>query len=118
MGKADLFAGRLRELRTAAGLSLKDLAERAGITPDAIVKLESGNRKPGWETVIDLADALGVECTAFLQEPATGQPADGAFGRPRGRPRKKQPEQVAPATQTTGKGMSTTAEKKGRRKAT
>src|SRR5260370_37706096 len=88
MSKADLFAGRLKELRTAAGLSLKEMAERAGVTPDAIVKLESGNRKPGWETVIALADALGVECTAFLQEAAPA-PAVGP-----GRPRKALPEEA------------------------
>jgi transcriptional regulator with XRE-family HTH domain len=84
MGKADLFAGRLKELRAAADLSLKELAERAGITPDAVVKLESGNRKPAWETVVALADALGVECTAFLREGNRGQVPK----RPRGRPRK------------------------------
>src|SRR5262245_2173714 len=98
MGKADLFAGRVKELRAAAGLSLKELADRAGITPDAIVKLESGNRKPGWETVIALSDALGVECTAFLQEPvpvATAGlsrprkvPPEDAEQRLRGRPRR------------------------------
>jgi len=93
MGKADLFAGRLKELRTAAGLSLKELAERAKITPDAIVKLESGNRKPGWETVIALSDALGVECTAFLQELAPaptagpGRPRKSAAARDRTDPR-------------------------------
>ena len=119
MGKADLFAGRLKELRAVAGLSLKELAERAKITPDAIVKLESGNRKPGWETVIALSDALGVECTAFLQEPVPAgtagpnRPRKATTGsvdqqqpkRPRGRPRKA----PAAAQETPEKGKATSA---------
>ena len=96
MSKADQFAGRLKELRAAAGLSLKELAERAGITPDAIVKLESGNRKPTWETAIALADALGVSCEAFRKEPTT-QAATG-----RGRPRKAAVPEGKPSGRRTG----------------
>jgi transcriptional regulator with XRE-family HTH domain len=98
------FGDRLRELRTAAGLSLRGLAERAGVTPDAIVKLESGNRSPSWDTALALAGALGVSCEAFTQpaagpapEPKRGRPpkappeppAEPEPKRPRGRPRKE-----------------------------
>jgi transcriptional regulator with XRE-family HTH domain len=46
--------------------------------------LEQGRRKPSWETVLALAKALGVDCTAFTIEPA----AEAAAPRSRGRPRK------------------------------
>jgi len=79
---ADRFAGRLRQLREQAGLSQKALAEKAGLVTSAIGHLEQGLRKPTWETVLVLCQALGVECTAFTQEPET------ASKRGKGRPRK------------------------------
>jgi transcriptional regulator with XRE-family HTH domain len=75
------FAGRLRELREAAGLTQGELAERAGLTRVGVAQLEVGRRKPAWETVLALCDALGVECGAFTQAPAD-RPAPGP-GRPR-----------------------------------
>ncbi len=82
------FSGRLRELREAAGLSRKSLAERAGLQSEAGIRdVEQGRRQPGWEMVVALCQALGVGCNAFLEEPAARAPARG------GRPRKT----VAPA---------------------
>jgi transcriptional regulator with XRE-family HTH domain len=97
--KAEWFAGRLRELREAKGLIQKELAERAGMTPDGIVKLESGARRPTWETVLALCQALNAEVGEFAKEPTNqheprrGRPPKGtseepAPKRPRGRPRK------------------------------
>lgn len=55
------FAGRLRSLRTAAGLSLRELAARAGIGHATIGHLETGqNATPSFATACALADALGV----------------------------------------------------------
>jgi transcriptional regulator with XRE-family HTH domain len=79
---SEMFAGRLRELRTQAGLSQTELAEKAGLTKDGIAQLEQGRRSPSWDTVLALCAALGVECMAFTQEPET----EGK--RRRGRPRK------------------------------
>jgi transcriptional regulator with XRE-family HTH domain len=80
---SEMFAGRLRELRTEAGLSQTELAEKAGLTKDGIAQLEQGRRSPSWDTVLALCAALGVECTAFNQPPA----AESKQGR--GRPRKR-----------------------------
>ncbi len=100
------FGGRLRELREAAGLTQVQLAERVGLYSQGVVKLERGEREPAWATVIVLAEALGVDCRAFLQAPASiserkiGRPAkapvtarassdgDGQPPKKRGRPRK------------------------------
>jgi transcriptional regulator with XRE-family HTH domain len=88
---AEWFAGRLRELREAAGWTQSELAERAGLTRDGVAHLEQGRRKPGWETVLALAEALGVDCLAFTLRPAGESPAG------RGRPRKGTSAPPAPA---------------------
>jgi transcriptional regulator with XRE-family HTH domain len=74
------FAERLRRLREAAGLTQEELAERAGLTPDAIGVLERGARRhPYPNTVRALADALGLssdERAAFIASiPKRGAPA-------------------------------------------
>ena len=79
---AEWFAGRLRELREAAGLSREELAKRAGMkSPAGIRNLEQGIRQPAWATVIALCQALGVSCDAFLQPPGELPPPKS--GRPR-----------------------------------
>lgn len=67
---------RLRELRVAAGLSQSALAERAGVTRDTVAQWEANNREPIWTNVVALAKALGVDCSAFLEE-ADGEEAGG-----------------------------------------
>jgi putative transcriptional regulator len=91
------FGGRLRELRTQAGLSQPQLAGKVGMNKDALARLERGERLPSWPTVLALAEALGVSCEAFTQHPAEQAPPG------RGRPRK------TPARRATGTG-------RGRRK--
>ena len=55
------FAALLRQYRAEAGLSQEALAERAGISPDAVGVLERGLRKAPYRHTIDrLARALGV----------------------------------------------------------
>jgi transcriptional regulator with XRE-family HTH domain len=95
---AKWFAGRLKELREQTGLTQQGLGERAGLSKGGIADLEQGRREPTWATVIALSQALGVACTAFLQEPASvpeprrGRPRKAESQpqppkRPRGRPR-------------------------------
>ena len=59
------FGARLRELRTTAGLTQAELAERSGLHLHGVTKLEQGDREPSWVTVQALAKALGVDCIAF-----------------------------------------------------
>jgi transcriptional regulator with XRE-family HTH domain len=100
---AEHFAGRLKELREHAGLSQKELAERVGLTVRQISRFETGVQTATWPTAVALAEALGVTCLAFLEEPAaapepkrgrppkapTEPPAEPEPKRPRGRPRKE-----------------------------
>jgi len=56
-----MLAKKLKELRKQAGLSQQKLAEKAGLSYNAITKLEQGAAKqPTIQTVIKLADAFGV----------------------------------------------------------
>jgi transcriptional regulator with XRE-family HTH domain len=89
---ASEFGNRLRELREAAGLTQRQLAEQAGLHLQGVVKLERGEREPAWSTLLALAKALGVSVAAFAEK-ATTQ----ATKRSRGRPPK-----VAASTPRTG----------------
>jgi transcriptional regulator with XRE-family HTH domain len=51
---------RMREIREAAGLSQRELARRAGITPGMLCLVEQGQTSPSTATATRLADALGV----------------------------------------------------------
>jgi len=70
MGKKERgtgFAAALKRLRQEAGLSQAALAERAGLNVFGVAKIEQGIREPGWGTVLKLAAALRVDCTAFCE---------------------------------------------------
>ena len=102
MADAKRFAARLRELREAAGLSRKQLATKAGMRSEAGIRnLEQGIRSPGWDTVLALAEALGVDCTAFTAEPEEREPAKP--GRP-AKPAEETAEKPAPKKRGRPKG--------------
>jgi transcriptional regulator with XRE-family HTH domain len=99
------FANRLKRLRTAAGLTQQQLAEKAGVALRTVASLEQGVNEPVLSTLLALGDALGVNCLAFTQadEGEEAMPQKQGRGRPpkvkaaeaerepkkpRGRPRK------------------------------
>lgn len=57
---------RIRELRQAKGLSLRDMSEKINISADALAKYERGDREPKLETWQKLADFFGVS-VPYLQ---------------------------------------------------
>lgn len=89
------FACRLREERERSGLSQYALAKMAGLTKQALSRLELGEREPNWKTVQLLAHALGVSCETFV-DPSVKPPAT-LPSAPRGRPRKATAGQGEPA---------------------
>src|SRR5262245_17163690 len=95
------FAGRLKELRQDAGLTQQQLADKAGVVVGVVRNLEQSINFPTWETVLALAQALGVDCTAFTQPPAEREPQGpgrpskpkrdpkpAKLKRPRGKPKR------------------------------
>jgi transcriptional regulator with XRE-family HTH domain len=59
------FGRQLRKLRSEAGLTQGDLAERSGISRQTISILERGARFPAPETLARLCEALGVDADRF-----------------------------------------------------
>ena len=94
----DWFAGRLRELREQAGLSRKDLADRAGLKSAAGIRnLEQGIVYPSWPMVLTLCAALDQLPDAFAQQPVDLPPLKA------GRPRKAAPIISDDKQKTTGR---------------
>lgn len=63
----DANGDELRRLRVLQGYSLRDLAEKAGVTQDNIWKIERGvTRRPHGKTLRKLAEALGVSVAELL----------------------------------------------------
>jgi transcriptional regulator with XRE-family HTH domain len=67
---SETFADCLRKLREKAGLTTYALAKKAGLTKQALYRLEQGGNKPTWDTVQALARALDLDCRAFQTEEA------------------------------------------------
>jgi transcriptional regulator with XRE-family HTH domain len=63
---AQIFGARLRELRTAAGLTQRELAARSGTSSAAISNFEAGNNAPTLGTLVRLADALECNVTTLV----------------------------------------------------
>jgi transcriptional regulator with XRE-family HTH domain len=57
---------RLREWRERRGLSLRVLADRAGVSHVTILRIEAGTVSPTVDMLVRLAKALGVEARDLL----------------------------------------------------
>lgn len=68
------MATALKRERTRAGLSIGELARRAGIGKSTLSQLESGDGNPSIETLWALSTALGLPFAAFLD--TTTQPVE------------------------------------------
>jgi excisionase family DNA binding protein len=63
---------RLRALREAAGLNQQDLAARAGLTHEAISRLELGQKSAKAPTIMKLAQALSTDPERFVSDEPIG----------------------------------------------
>ena len=59
---------RIREARSRAGLTQKDLGAKAGHTQSYIYEVETGRTNVTLRTLANLADALGMEVRDFFLE--------------------------------------------------
>ena len=67
--ETDAFVGqRLRELRTAAGMSQEDIADAVGVTFQQIQKYEKGSNRVSAGMVYKLAGLLGVPVATFFPD--------------------------------------------------
>ncbi|WRZ91348.1 XRE family transcriptional regulator [Streptomyces sp. NBC_01007] len=66
----DWIAASLRRERARAGLSLSELAKRAGIAKSTLSQLEAASGNPSMETLWALGVALGVPFSALVEPPS------------------------------------------------
>jgi transcriptional regulator with XRE-family HTH domain len=72
------LGARLRELRTGAGVSLRALAGRLGISPSAVSQIERGVMRPSVSRLIAYVGAIGVPLSAVFEAGAE-KPAEGRY---------------------------------------
>jgi transcriptional regulator with XRE-family HTH domain len=65
----DVIAASLRRERERSGLSLSEVAKRAGIAKSTLSSLESGSGNPSMETLWALGVALGVPFSQLVDPP-------------------------------------------------
>jgi transcriptional regulator with XRE-family HTH domain len=54
------FGNEVRRRRKGVGMTLEQLAERAGLTPNYVGTIETGKRDPSLSTIVALARGLSV----------------------------------------------------------
>ena len=72
---AALIGSRLRDLRAARELSLRQLARLIGASPSLLSQIENGKVTPSVDTLYLLATALAVPVAAFFGDPVQSGPA-------------------------------------------
>lgn len=79
---SELFQERLKAARELRKWNQSDLAGQAGMPPSSIAHFESGSRKPSFDTLRRLANALEVTTDYLLgrvDDPALAETADPLF---------------------------------------
>lgn len=64
--KPDEFRLQFRTIRERRGLTQVALGQRAGMAPASISHFETGQRVPSLESLVKLADALGVSVDELI----------------------------------------------------
>ncbi len=64
------LASRLREKRLARGLSLRQAAQEAGVSPTTFSRVERGDHLPDRENLLQLANWVGVTLEQVASSPA------------------------------------------------
>ena len=79
---SELFQQRLKAARDLRKFSQGDLAGRAGMPPSSIAHFETGSRKPSFDTLRRLANALEVTTDYLLgrvDDPGLAEAGDPLF---------------------------------------
>src|SRR4030095_5025859 len=69
----ETLGGRTRDLRAARGWTLRDLAERSGVSVRFLVAVESGRGNISIRLLADLAGAFGITPSDLLRESDTAR---------------------------------------------
>src|SRR3954463_11847763 len=71
------LGNKVREARSRLGLSQRQLAERAGLSSGMLCLIERGEANPSVQSLLGLAEGLGLPLASFFAEPTT-EPNSGA----------------------------------------
>jgi transcriptional regulator with XRE-family HTH domain len=63
------YAEKLRRLRLDQGISLQELSDKSCHAKSYVSQVERGKRKPSFEVVEQMANALGAKVYIQLEEP-------------------------------------------------
>lgn len=70
MTPIDTIAAAMKHARGRAGLSISELAKRAGVAKSTLSQLEAGSGNPSVETLWAIATALDLPVSALLEPPS------------------------------------------------
>ncbi|MFY1685012.1 helix-turn-helix domain-containing protein [Micromonospora sp. WMMD730] len=65
----------LSRIRRAAGLTQREVADRAGVGRPTLANIEKGRQRVLYHQLLDIADALGTDPRELLPPPAATSPA-------------------------------------------
>ncbi len=74
-----LIGKRIREIRKRKKISQAALSDMVDITPTFVSYIESGLKGMSLETLVAIANALGVTPDAILADNITGESSSGSF---------------------------------------
>lgn len=75
------FGERVRALRHQAGLSQAELAQRSGLAPSSVSKIETGQMSPTYDVLLRLAKGFDLDLTALLAAERRDVPAGAGLAR-------------------------------------
>jgi transcriptional regulator with XRE-family HTH domain len=75
------LGANLKRCRKAAGLTQEQLAHDSGLHPTYVSLLERGQRNPGFEIIVKLIGALGIDANDLHRGVAWIPPEVGRKGR-------------------------------------
>ena len=78
---AERLGHRIARQRRAAGLTQAELAEKVGVQPETISRLETGNRRVSLEMLALISESLSLELYELFRLPERDTPKDEAMDR-------------------------------------
>lgn len=78
---AERLGHRIARQRRAAGLTQAELAEKVGVQPETISRLETGKRAVSLEMMTLISESLSLELHELFHLQSTDSPKDKAIGR-------------------------------------
>jgi transcriptional regulator with XRE-family HTH domain len=97
------LGNKVREARSRLGLSQRQLAERAGLSPGMLCLIERGETNPSVQSLLGLAEALGLSLASFFDDqPEQATTGEDTPGSSSSRRRMVLPAEMRPVLELAG----------------